>query len=144
MKRKDFIRKFAVGGSILLTAPMLFNSCDKEEDPTNNNNNNNTGNPNEIVIDLTAAGSAALKTIGGYIYSGNIIVFRTGDTSYMALSKLCTHSQCTITYNHSNNELPCPCHGSKFDTSGKVTNGPAKSALKKYSVTLDGNSLKIT
>lgn len=144
MKRKDFIRQFAVGGSILLSAPLLFNSCDKDEDPTNNNNTNNSGNPNEIVIDLTAASSSALKTVGGYIYNGDIIVFRTGDSSYMALSKLCTHSQCTITYNHGGNELPCPCHGSKFDTSGNVLNGPAASKLKSYTVKKEGDKLKIT
>ncbi len=138
MERIEFIKKFAVGGSILLTTPMLFNSCsDDDEDlvPTN---------PDEVVINLNAASSADLSTVGGFIYSGNIIVFRTGDNAYLALSKVCTHSQCTVTYNHAAENVPCPCHGSRFSTTGAVLNGPAASALKKYNVKLEGNSLIIT
>lgn len=138
MERKEFIKKFAVGGSILLTTPMLFNSCsDDSEDIT-------PTNPDEIVIDLNATSSADLGAVGGFIYSGNIIVFRTGDNAYVALSKLCTHSQCTVSYNHTAGNVPCPCHGSKFSTSGAVLNGPAASALKKYNVKIEANSLIIT
>lgn len=143
MERKDFIKKFAVGGSILLTAPVLFNSCSDDDDPTDDNNNN-TNNPNEIVIDLSHADYSALGAVGGYAYKGDIIIFRTGDNAYSALSKLCTHSECTITYNHASNELPCPCHGSKFNTSGTVLTGPASSNLKSYTIKKEGNQLKIS
>jgi len=37
----------------------------------------------------------------------------------------------------------CPCHNSKFDTSGSVLQGPATAALKKYTVVVEGNTLKI-
>ena len=137
MERKDFLKKFAVGGSILLTAPILFNSCsdDDDTDPTN------PDNPNGIVIDLNHNDFEALGTVGGYAYKDNIIVFRTGNDTYMALSKLCTHSQCTITYSHSDGDLPCPCHGSRFNTNGAVTNGPAQTNLKSYTVKKEGNTL---
>jgi cytochrome b6-f complex iron-sulfur subunit len=143
MERKDFIKKFAFGGSILLTAPMIFSACSKdeiqppEEEPGD-------GNSNEIVVNLDEAAYADLKNVGGFAYKGDIIIFRTSETSYLALSKLCTHSQCTITYNHTTGNMPCPCHGSTFTTDGAVTKGPAASNLKKYSVTKDGNLLKIT
>lgn len=141
MKRIDFIKKFAVGGSILLTGPVLLNSCSDKTDPEEENGGNN---PNEIIIDLADANYADLGNVGGYAYKGDIIIFRTSDTGYAALSKLCTHSQCTITYNHAGNELPCPCHGSKFSTGGAVKNGPADSSLKKYNVVKEGNTLKIS
>ena len=137
MERKDFLKRFAVGGSILLTAPILFNSCsdDDDTDPTN------PDNPNGIVIDLNHNDFEALGTVGGYAYKDNIIVFRTGNDTYMALSKVCTHSQCTITYSHSDGDLPCPCHGSRFNTNGAVTNGPAQTNLKSYTVKKEGNTL---
>lgn len=141
MERKDFMKKFAVGGSILLAAPMLFNACSKDEEPIDNNPN---PNPNEITVDLDDANYSALKTVGNFVYKGDIIIFRTSDASYLALSKLCTHSQCTVTYNHTTGDIPCPCHGSKFTTDGAVTNGPATSNLKKYNVKKEGNLLKIT
>jgi len=139
MKRIEFIKKFAVGGSILLTAPVLFNSCsDEVEDPDSSNG----GNANEI--DLSQSTYSALGTVGGFANKGNIIIIRTGDSSYIALSNVCTHQQCTVTYNHASIELVCPCHGSRYSTSGAVTTGPAPTSLKKYTVTKDGNILKIT
>lgn len=141
MERKDFIKKFALGGSILLTAPLLFNSCSEDEVPVEKEN---TQNSNEITVDLTSNDFAALATVGGYAYKDNIIVFRTGENTYMALSKLCTHSQCTVTYNHASGNIPCPCHGSTFTTSGQVTNGPANTNLKSYTVKKEGNLLKLS
>lgn len=142
MERKDFLKKFAVGGSILFAAPAVFSSCSKDELIPEEEDEGN--NPNEITIDLNHSDYSDLGSVGGFAYKGNIIIFRTSDTGYTALSKLCTHSQCTITYDHSNSELPCPCHGSTFSTSGAVTNGPANSSLKKYNVVKEGDTLKIT
>jgi len=142
MERRKFFRNFAIGGSLLLTAPVLFNSCSNDELPEdNNNNNNNTGG---ITVDLNDPAYAALKTVGGYAYKGEIIVIRSTETVYLALSKVCTHSGCTVTYNSSSKDVPCPCHGSKFNTEGTVLNGPAASPLKKYDVKLNSNILTIS
>jgi len=137
MERRKFFRNFAVGGSLLLTAPVLFNSC---SDDSLDDNNNNTAN----TVDLTSPDYAALKTVGGFAYKGDIIIIRSTDTVYLALSKVCTHSQCTVTYNSTTKDIPCPCHGSKFTTTGAVVTGPATSPLKKYSVTQNGNILTIS
>jgi cytochrome b6-f complex iron-sulfur subunit len=134
MERKDFIQKFAIGGSILLTPPVLFSACSKDDD---------MDDPGEIKLDLTHASNAALQTVGGFIYTGNIIVIRTGTNAYMALSKICTHEGFTVTYNHNNNHIICNNHGSVFTTSGTVVNGPAQTNLRTYSVTVDGNTLII-
>ncbi len=142
MERRKFFRNFAIGGSLLLTAPVLFNSCSDDSEDDNNNNNNNTGGGN--TVDLNDPAYAALKTVGGYAYKGDIIIIRSTDTVYLALSKLCTHSNCTVTYNSSSKDIPCPCHGSKFNTDGAVLNGPATSALKKYNVKQEGNILTIS
>jgi cytochrome b6-f complex iron-sulfur subunit len=142
MERKDFIKKFAIGGSILFSAPLLFDSCSKDD---GTGDNNNGGNPsNEIVIDLNNADFSALGSVGGYAYKDNIIIFRTSETGYSALSKICTHQGCTVIYNHSDDELPCPCHGSIYSATGTVLNGPATASLKRYNVKKDGNTLIIT
>ena len=140
MERRRFFRNFAIGGSLLLTAPVLFNSCSDDSSEDENNNNNNSGN----TVDLSDPAYANLKTVGGFAYKGDIIIIRSSDTVYLALSKVCTHSQCTVTYNSTNKDIPCPCHGSKFTTTGAVITGPATSPLKKYSVTQNGNILTIS
>lgn len=134
MERKDFIQRFAIGGSILLTQPILFSACSKDDD---------MDDPGEIRIDLNHSGSAALQSVGGFIYTGNIIVIRTGTSTYMALSKICTHEGFTVSYNHSNNQIICTNHGSVFTTSGAVVTGPATTNLRTYSVTVDGDMLII-
>jgi len=143
MERRHFFRKFAVGGSLLLTAPVLFNSCSTDDDTSSDNNNNN-GNNTGNTVDLTSPDFATLKNVGGFAYKGDVIIIRSSDTVYIALSKLCTHSDCTVSYNSSTQELPCPCHGSKFTKDGAVINGPAMSPLKKYDVKLNGNILTIS
>lgn len=142
MRRYEFIRGMAVGGSLLLTVPILFNSCSKEDDEPDPGPGN-PGGGEGVVVDLADAKYAALAADGGFVYVGDIIVIRVSATSYIALSKICTHQQCTVSYNSSTGRLPCPCHGSLFDSSGNVLNGPATSPLKKYSVTLANNKLII-
>lgn len=143
MERRKFFRNFAVGGSLLLTAPILFNSC-SDDGNGDDNNNNNGGGGNGITIDLNSSEYSALKTVGGFAYKDDIIIIRSTDTVYLALSKVCTHSGCTVTYNSTNMDIPCPCHGSKFATTGAVINGPAASPLKVYSVKVNGNILTIS
>lgn len=141
MERKDFIKKFAVGGSILLTAPVIFSSCSEDDDLVEPTNNDPSAG---ITINLTASAYSDLGEIGGYAYKDDIIIFRTADNTYLALSKKCTHQGCNVTYNHSDGNVPCPCHGSVFNTSGAVLNGPASTALKRYNVKKDGNTLTLT
>ncbi len=142
MKRYEFIKGMTVGGSLLLTVPVLFNSCSKDDDDPDLGPGN-PGGGDGVIVDLADAKFAALGTNGGYEYAGDIIVIRISATSYIALSKICTHEQCVVTYNSSTGRLPCPCHGSLYDSNGTVLNGPATSPLKKYSVTLANNKLTI-
>ncbi len=141
MERKDFIRKFAVGGSILLSAPLILQSCSDGNDEIIDDPGNN---PNETILDLNESANENLKSVGGYVYSGSIIVIRSTETQYIALSKICTHEGCTVKYGAASNQIVCDCHGSTFTTAGTVTNGPAATNLKKYNVKVEGNLLTIS
>jgi len=56
----------------------------------------------------------------------NVFLFRDSDGIY-AVSSVCTHLGCTVA--RSTEGFGCPCHGSKFDATGKVMGGPAPRAL---------------
>jgi len=141
MDRKEFFSKALIGGSLFFLAPSLLNSCSKSSDPAPAPASGGAG---ATTIDLNSQDLNSLKTVGGYAYSGNYLIIRTGTSSYIALTKICTHQGCTVTFNSSTDKIECPCHGSIFSTGGSVLQGPATSSLKTYTATLDGTNLKIS
>lgn len=47
-----------------------------------------------------------------------------------AVSLLCPHFKCSLTFNQSKQTWDCPCHGSRFDIDGNVLKGPACYSIK--------------
>ncbi len=76
---------------------------------------------------LASVGSAALVQTS----SGKFLVARTAQDTFTALSSVCTHEVCTIS-GYQSGTYVCPCHGSEFNTAGKVTRGPASSSLRQF------------
>jgi len=73
----------------------------------------------------------ALQSVGGYAnITDKIIVIRTSQLKFIALNITCTHKKCDVEFD--GNGFECPCHGSLFSKSGKVTQGPATKNLKSY------------
>ncbi len=54
------------------------------------------------------------------------VVFRDAQGLY-AISTTCTHLGCTVAV--TTQGFACPCHGSRFDATGRVVGGPAPRAL---------------
>lgn len=74
-------------------------------------------------------------------YKSPIYLRKKQDGSFRALLLECTHKQCSV--NPSKNRLLCPCHGSQFDASGNVLEGPAKKNLFAYRVSTDSKHIYI-
>ncbi len=139
MNRIDFIKNLAAGGATLFVAPAILTSCGKDDPEPDPNPN---PNPDELSIDLTDGKYASLLNAGGFYVESDVIVINTGD-EYIALSSVCTHEGCRVSYNHGNGNLPCPCHNSIFSTAGAVLQGPANAPLTKYDVSQVGDILTI-
>jgi Rieske Fe-S protein len=70
------------------------------------------------------------------IDEGPVFVVRDAAGLY-AMSAMCTHQGCTV--EPGTDRLACPCHGSEFDLTGAVTQGPANEPLRHYAVYVDGS-----
>jgi cytochrome b6-f complex iron-sulfur subunit len=142
MNRRDIIKAFISGGAVLLVAPAVLTSCEKQNDPGGNPGGGN--NSGTLTIDLSGSEFSALATTGGYVVKNGVIIINTGGDTFVALSAICTHQGCIVGYNNSAGNVQCGCHGSVFSTSGAVINGPASTPLARYSVSKAGNILTIT
>ena len=61
--------------------------------------------------------------------------------TYVCVSRTCTHQSCGVSFAGGTNTFNCPCHGSRFDTTGAVVQGPAAIALQSYPTTFDGTNV---
>lgn len=66
--------------------------------------------------------------------NGLIVVKEENKTQF--LSAKCTHLGCNI-HSVENNELVCPCHGSRFSLNGDCLKGPAKEGLQNLEFDID-------
>lgn len=71
-----------------------------------------------------------------------IYLFRFSDTEYTALYMQCTHQGNELTaYGE---KLVCSAHGSEFDNTGNVTNGPASNPLRTFPIQLKNQNISIS
>jgi cytochrome b6-f complex iron-sulfur subunit len=143
MNRRDSIQKFVLGGTMLVLAPSILESCSKNSSTDPGGGNNTPPAGTKITIDLTLPENAALNTAGGSKIVQTILVIYTG-TNYAALTSICTHQGNTVGYNSSSGNILCPAHGSQFTITGSVVNGPAASPLQSYPISKVGNILTIS
>jgi glycine/D-amino acid oxidase-like deaminating enzyme/nitrite reductase/ring-hydroxylating ferredoxin subunit len=63
---------------------------------------------------------------------GRTAAYRDDNGALHAVSARCTHLGCTVRWNDAERSWDCPCHGSRFDHTGKVLHGPAVDPLEPH------------
>src|ERR1700737_974494 len=61
-----------------------------------------------------------------------------GAVEYLAIFAICPHAGCELAWVSEDNEVECPCHGSRFARDGTVLHPPAVSNVPTYPVSADG------
>lgn len=170
MERKEFLNLVGISvGAIILQNCM--SGCTKAADPTPavtppttppvtppttgggtttvsglTGNNSLSKGAVDFSIDITKTDFEVLKINGQAVVTGDVIVARTKTGDFLVVEKACTHAGTTVDFVSDNSTFKCNNHGSIFDGSGSVTNGPASRALKKYNAIFDSakNILKVS
>lgn len=69
-------------------------------------------------------------------------MLRPSASKVVAFSAVCTHAGCTVSFDSSNNQFVCPCHGGTYDAStGAVTGGPPPSPLAQIPARIANNEI---
>lgn len=63
-----------------------------------------------------------------------LAVYKDEQGSVRAFSAVCPHLGCVVQWNGEEKSFDCPCHGSRFTTSGDVINGPATTGLEQIKI----------
>ena len=137
ISRRTFLEAAAAAGC----GAMLLGGC------TTGGPVEGTVTPTNGAAQLTFAMFPKLMTVGSAVVadlgSGPVVVFRTGDTTAVALSAVCTHAGCTVEVQSGSPPLFCPCHGSEFAQSGAVVRGPARQPLPMYAATVGTDGITV-
>ncbi len=142
MDRRQFLNW--VGFGLLATSlPVAIAACD-------------SGTPNSTASDgaSDAGGEGAVGTLAQLEQDGSIldesgadpvliVANPSGDGSVIAVNPTCTHAGCTVEWDADQTQFVCPCHDSKFDTAGAVTQGPATQPLTVYAATVEGEQILV-
>ncbi|MDE3253285.1 MAG: Rieske (2Fe-2S) protein [Bacteroidota bacterium] len=144
MERRKFIGSLT--GPVLTACAVCMGACSKGSSSPSSGNTATVTPPAGVnfTIDLRSS----LLSVGSSVVQSGVIVVRLAASddpgSFTAVQVSCTHEGTSINFNQAGNNFVCPNHGSTFTTNGAVTNGPAASALKKFTVTVSGNILTVT
>ena len=146
MERKDFIEKVGLSAAGVLIFGCM-QSCSKSGSAPEPTTNNNSTTPKTIdfTINLSIAPYTVLNSAGGFYVDpvNGIIIARTLNNEFIAVSSICTHQSVTVEYQGNSNRFYCPGHGSTFTNAGAVSNGPAAVALKQYKTSLANSNLRV-
>lgn len=72
-------------------------------------------------------------------YGFPICIYKISENTYSAALMKCTHRGCEL--NVGGGIYSCPCHGSEFNTQGKVLEGPADQDLQLFKTTIDNENI---
>jgi glycine/D-amino acid oxidase-like deaminating enzyme/nitrite reductase/ring-hydroxylating ferredoxin subunit len=122
-------------------------SSSEESDNNNDSKNSSSSDKNSEKDDWERKISHSIESLGveqGIIIEGEepkeageeekndpVAIYKDGMGTVHTFSAVCTHLGCTITWNSLEKSFDCPCHGSRFSSTGKVINGPANNNLEQ-------------
>jgi len=73
-----------------------------------------------------------------------VILIKTEEGQYKALSATCTHLDCIVQYKQDTKQIWCACHNGTYDLNGRNISGPPPKPLEEYEVKIIKDEIVIT
>jgi cytochrome b6-f complex iron-sulfur subunit len=95
----------------------------------------------EEDIPRTGVKKAELSyTASGKVMKARIFLVSSSE-GLTAFSAVCSHLGCLVNYHRDKREFVCPCHGGRYDLSGRNISGPPPAPLTRFPVKIqDGTA----
>lgn len=139
LSRNEFLKKLGFGGASLLAvycASFGLSSCANESDGVT------PSGTVDFTLNLEDSANVALKTNGGYVISNNVVVAKTNNGDYAAVTLICSHEgERKVTYR--TDRFYCTEHGAEYDNNGKGLNSNGSKGLTVYQTFLSNNQLRV-
>jgi Rieske Fe-S protein len=147
MSRRVLIRGAALTG-VAVPVVAACGSDEAEQNGEADGSPDEAGSPEspEGGQDGDATIAAADVPVGGgtILAEDMVVVTQPTEGEFMAFSAVCTHQGCPV-QSISDGTINCQCHGSAFAIEdGSVVNGPATRPLESKSVSVEGDSVRVS
>ena len=135
--RREFINELAAGLATLTVAGHMLASEGLASGR----------DPKDSLAMVKIGDHPELQQVGGNMIvkktaAGDVLVIRSSEAEYTALSVVCPHLQCNVKIK-SPTLIQCPCHQSGYKIDGTYISGPAKTGLRKFPMVCDCGIEKI-
>ena len=126
-------RRQFLGASALATSALVLGPLSQALAETGAPETPQTSAAPELVLKLND--NPELGKVGGWkiveVQNEKVIVAHTKN-GFVACGAICPHKGCEVGFSAEEEVFVCPCHRARFDTTGKVLRGPAKTPLKAF------------
>ena len=72
-----------------------------------------------------------------------LVITESSHMAEYAINSTCAHLGCTVAWKSEQNRFVCPCHGSQYDSQGRVVHGPARRNLGLLTVVVKQNQARL-
>jgi cytochrome b6-f complex iron-sulfur subunit len=103
-------------------------------------NQNQPIDPSQLLANAQSGIPVPVKGLSKTTY---LVITEGPKIADFGLRPVCTHLGCTVDWNQEQKHFVCPCHGSQYDSQGRVVHGPAKRSLPLVTVVVKQNQIRL-
>ncbi len=104
------------------------------------------GTVSDLPVDEPTQRDLVMTVTDGYMEVAavkGVWALRRGTNEVTVYSPICTHLGCGFRWDGGEKKFKCPCHGSEFDSDGRVVGGPAPRPLDRLPVKIENGHLMV-